>query len=1349
VNQSNKEEKEDKMRRTLISLAMIVLLVLTGLTLQGAGPLAIASPLAPGDLAETSESIIPAQTTCNSCTDCTDKLKSGLYVTVTLSVDITNHAGGCISLLLGESDVVLDCDGHTIDGDDQAVDPDWGIVFAGSPSNNTVVNCTVSDFSRGIQINGGSNNTILNNHVTSNGTGIDIGNSDSTDVRYNTVDDNVTGIDLHNATNSTIYNNIVCDNTSLDFNVSGGSGNTGDDNTCDKPDGWNDQGTTGCTNLCSGSVTCNSCSDCTSKLGGTFDRVLLNTDINNFSGGNCITFGADNIEFNCDGHTIDGTGFDYGVYMTSQTGNEIRNCTIRDFYHGIGLNNNSDNNIIDQNTIDDNAHYGIYLFGNSSDNTLSMNDLNNNGDYGIVLETSPSNEVYFNDLLCNDQGIYLDNADLNTISFNTVCSGPGPDFDVEADSTGNTGSANTCDAPGTWNDTGHTGCTSLCNSLRCSTCSDGVQSGDEDGVDCGGSYCPPCSQCSGEPTTKWAPDDTPCNNKWPTSDGPNIGMNTTSDSCNLVEVCDPGLDYILEDALTCCEHEDYAARFSEPRLAGKIAACNYAHRIAYHDSFITFNPSRLDTCLAHYLISGFGGAAVYMQGYMHGEFCCHGSDSICPSGCSKWWVDPAAWEMGTPDSCAGPDGETPDFQMGGHRCEYTDAWIFGNYGRDGYWNNDFNYASNSDSVLDAPTHASINRLSTGTCVDYSFAVTTMLRKAGYAADDVLSVQGVGHGYNLVRFPGEAMWHYVDTVGNRGGEVFGGADWPHPWFAWYDYCDNMTGGCSNDVHTQSTSHCPPDSAIFGCADGLLVSEPPINEPPIPTVTPDPSPGCISPDDVQQPDPTCTELSPCTEEATSEPGTPGPVYLLGVAKTASAEEITLGDSVTMEIHVSNSENQPIDVLVEETFVPGVAYDLTPKVRSYEGFTFQYYDWSTTVPAGDEVILNYTATPSDVGFFTFNPTGVYTGGHSYRSNSVIVKVICNPNGACDPGETHILCPEDCDTGIIDGYCDMVADGINDPDCADGADPDMDPAEDTDADGVLDGDDKCPLTPAGAFVDADGCTCEQKVCADEDPLTADSCNPSTGECEFTPDADQDEVPDAEDNCPNEYNPEQYDTDNDSIGDQCEIPPITANTTLDGGTYYVRDLGLEGAVVISASNVTLDCNGATLIGIDEGAGYGIYVPDSVDNVTIQNCTVQGYRYGLYVDSSSGNQLLDNTVGTNAFGIILGSASGNTISGNTASSNTQAGIYLEGCSGGQVYNNTVNSNSNVGLFIHTSSSNDVSNNTVCGNTSSDFTVYDSTNTGDDNTCDNPDGWNDEGTTGCTNDCGYHVIYLPLILRGYP
>ncbi len=1326
-------------------------------------------------------------TTCNSCADCTSKLASGSYSLVTLTTNIWNIETGCITLNHSESNLTFDCDGHTIDGDDLWLDQEGGISMNGS--HNTIQNCTLSDFDRGIRLYAGANNVIANNHLTSNDTGIELsGESSSNSIHDNTIDDNRAGIYLSNTSDNTINANVVCDNSYLDFSLGSGSGNSGDNNTCNLPGSWNDQGTTGCTNMCSGTATCNSCSDCSDKLNGSYDTVLLAANVSNRAG-TCIVFGADNVVFDCDGHTLDGddSGTDSGISLAGKSGNTVKNCTVTDFYYGIRLTSSSDDNTLEYNTTSSNEH-GIYLYdasGNtihhnlvnsnsgegiqlyfSSMNTLSTNEARSNGDAGIRLSSSDSNTVSANDLLDNDpgawglmvggsdnniisgndvtgneSGISLSNANGNDLLWNTVCSDQGPDFSMTNSSSANQGDQNTCDQVDGWADDGkNSGCT-----YRCSLCTDGIQNGDEAGVDCGGSYCPPCAQCANEPGTKWAPHDTPCDDDWPTNDGPRIGMNTRDDSCSLIEVCNPDLDYIVEDALLCCEYEHYDAKLSSgSRFSDKIAACDAAQTEAYNGDFQNqFNQTSVKQCLAHYIIEAFDTNAVYMQGYFHGEWCCYHSSDLCPAACPFWEVEPPARCMGTEYSCAGPDGETPDFQMDGHRCEYR-TFFRRKIKKHGYWESDTNYLSNSDSVVDLPAHASINRLSTGTCVDYSFALTTMLRKAGYSQDEVLSVNGEGHGYNLVRFPSEAKWHYVDTVGNTGGGVYGGI-YPSPLGAWYDYCRNMDDGCSNDVYRERKRHCPSNDSIFGCegidralSDGGFSSLPEPESPPG-------YPYTLAPAGADQQD--CTELNPCDEANASLAQVPGPAYEIEVSKELSHDEISLGQSLEVSLYVANKEAESLDVVVQETFAPGITYGLQAQEKSYEGFTFQYHDWSLQVAAGTTETLTFTATPDAVGYYVFRPTLVFTGGKSHRSSSPGLKVVCSPNGSCDPGETYVFCPQDCQTGIQDDYCDMVADGRIDPDCPYKLDPDHDGQADTDEDGILDAADECPLTPARAVVDGAGCTCAQKICPEGGETTINQCNPDTAACEYLADADQDDVPDDEDNCPNTYNPEQYDCNGNGTGDQCEIRLIDTDTTLEAATYCIDDSDLKGAVTITASNLLLDCNGATILGT--GVGYGIYVPDHVDHVTVKGCTVRNYRYGIYLDTTSDNQLISNTLDTNAYGLLLGFSSNNAISHNLAVSNTFAGLYLEGSTGNDITDNSLNANHDVGLLLHTSPDNDLSQNTICNNANADLDVHESASSGSGNACDEPGDWNDQGATGCSRGCGgsSYIIYLPVVLRG--
>ncbi|ODS37659.1 hypothetical protein BEH94_04875 [Candidatus Altiarchaeales archaeon WOR_SM1_SCG] len=145
-------------------------------------------------------------------------------------------------------------------------------------------------------------------------------------------------------------------------------------------------------------------------------------------------------------------------------------------------------------------------------------------------------------------------------------------------------------------------------------------------------------------------------------------------------------------------------------------------------------------------------------------------------------------------------------------------------------------------------------------------------------------------------------------------------------------------------------------------------------------------------------------------------------------------------------------------------------------------------------------------------------------------------------------------------------------------------------------------------------------------------------------------------------------------------------------GTHYINDSEPNGVIIINSSNTVLDCNGSTLIG--NGTGYGIYNP-GFDNVTIKNCIVMNYKYGIYLNYSSNNTLHGNDI----------------------------------------------SNNNIGIYSQNSSS-IINSNFVCNNIESDFNSSDwLTTSGDNNICDNAGGWNDTNKTGCGINCKQYLCDL--------
>ena len=109
-------------------------------------------------------------------------------------------------------------------------------------------------------------------------------------------------------------------------------------------------------------TTCDSCSDCSNKLDGKYDTVVLAADLIDVKGSG-ITFGADNVVFDGGGHKIDGDDsgeFESGITINGKSGNTIKNCVITDFESGITLYGSSKNEI-DGNEISSNYGSGIWI----------------------------------------------------------------------------------------------------------------------------------------------------------------------------------------------------------------------------------------------------------------------------------------------------------------------------------------------------------------------------------------------------------------------------------------------------------------------------------------------------------------------------------------------------------------------------------------------------------------------------------------------------------------------------------------------------------------------------------------------------------------------------------------------------------------------------------------------------------------------------------------------------------------------------------------------------------------------------------------------------------------------------
>ena len=289
----------------------------------------------------------------------------------------------------------------------------------------------------------------------------------------------------------------------------------------------------------------------------------------------------------------------------------------------------------------------------------------------------------------------------------------------------------------------------------------------------------------------------------------------------------------------------------------------------------------------------------------------------------------------------------------------------------------------------------------------------------------------------------------------------------------------------------------------------------------------------------------------------------------------------------------------------------------------------------------------------------------------------------------------------------------------------------------------------------------------------------------------------------------------------------ITTDTTLTEDILNCDDYGIS----VGEDDLVLDCNGHTISG-NNSSGMGILVANH-NNITIKNCIVRGFYYGVYLYYSNGNNLTNNTVNNNLeegihlyesdnnilvdvtsinnplggivvrysdnnflsdiiagytndrFAIHLDHSSNNNLTGIQSSNDNNDGVYLEHSSDNILtditatnndmgislqYSNdnlithsTITNNNFDGIYLYSSSNNtftDVNvtnnqggtysaginilsnsdNNTLtnviaCNNTDHDIDDECTSNTGEGNTCDSVDNWNDDKVdSGCTYNC---------------
>jgi len=155
-------------------------------------------------------------------------------------------------------------------------------------------------------------------------------------------------------------------------------------------------------------------------------------------------------------------------------------------------------------------------------------------------------------------------------------------------------------------------------------------------------------------------------------------------------------------------------------------------------------------------------------------------------------------------------------------------------------------------------------------------------------------------------------------------------------------------------------------------------------------------------------------------------------------------------------------------------------------------------------------------------------------------------------------------------------------------------------------------------------------------------------------------------------------------------VEPLTAPIMRHGNVYTFTD-NIYDEIVVEKRNVIVDGAGYILQG--SGSGYGFYWSD-IDGVTIRNTNIQNYDYGICIESSSSNNVYENTIKNNTWhGIYIYDSSNNDISENNIT-NCDEGICIDSSSSNTVSGNNVTNSGIYGIDIYYSSSNTVSGNNI-------------------------------------------------------
>jgi len=141
----------------------------------------------------------------------------------------------------------------------------------------------------------------------------------------------------------------------------------------------------------------------------------------------------------------------------------------------------------------------------------------------------------------------------------------------------------------------------------------------------------------------------------------------------------------------------------------------------------------------------------------------------------------------------------------------------------------------------------------------------------------------------------------------------------------------------------------------------------------------------------------------------------------------------------------------------------------------------------------------------------------------------------------------------------------------------------------------------------------------------------------------------------------------------------INKSTTLTDNLTNCQTKGL----IIGASGITLNCAGHSITGNNIVSSMGIDMNAPLNGVTIKNCVVNNFYYGLFMGGADSNNIINSNFPGTSMGAYL-TSSNNNIFTNSKFSGPNGGIYLSvGVTGNKGCENTGTIVNPSGNYINT------------------------------------------------------------------